>query len=336
MIKGGPLHDDRGRPLVFSAREVSPSEDNPLWLHERLGERLFWLSLPNGGRLPRNVRHSVLLFYLLGRGRGRWWDALIIPLLPLLIVCGIDLYTLVWSMRGGWLPSVGETVFIALSSPILIGLYAQWIAHRTFQRVEGRISIESLALTRIRPADIVYALAAWPALHLHLANGAMLMCAVVGVAISIGDALRLAPTVGFFNEAAFVGTILVGLCLARWLLFTLAINIAVATVVRSRLMIRNATAAAWRAARELITTTGVFFTLTLMFPFLVLGLGMVAGCLGVVLVAPVLLMVWVASFRSAAGRAASILSGVMHNWRAWWMCSGLERPADKSVLTDDW
>ena len=44
----GRLSDHLGRPLVFSAREISPREDNPLWPHERLGEWLFWWTLRAG------------------------------------------------------------------------------------------------------------------------------------------------------------------------------------------------------------------------------------------------------------------------------------------------
>lgn len=336
VVRGGLLHDEKGRPLVFSAREVSPSRDNPLLLHERLGEVVFWFSLLGGGKFPRNVRHSVVLFYLLGRGRGRWWDMAIMPLAPLLLFGWLDLQVLVWSMRGGWLPSIGEALLASLAAPMLMALWAQWMAHRTYHRVEGRMQIEALAVTRITPADIVYALAAWPAAHLHLAALLLFVESLVSIFLMVEGCLRTAVNATAANEVIFVGSCLAVLAVGRWLLFLLAINIGIATVVRNRLLLRDNAGAVFRSARELVFSTGGFLTLSFAGPILLMLAAYVAGCFGLILAGPVLVIWWCSSLGYAIGRAGSIFAGLVANWRSWAMCTGLDAPTDRRVLSDDW
>lgn len=336
IVKGGLLHDEKGRPLVFSAREISPGQDNPLFIHERIGEWLFWRTLPNGGRFPRNVRHSVVLYYLLGRGRGRWWDLLLMPMLPLLVFGWLDIHVLVLSMRGGWLPSLGEALFVSVAAPLVMGIWAQWMAHRAFHRVEGRMQIETLAVTRITPADIVYALAAWPASHLHLAAALLLVESLVSVGLMVLGAIEIAINATAVDEIAVVGAFLAAFCLLRWLLFMLAINIGIATVVRNRLLLRHGASAVFRSARELVFSAGGFLTLTFVAPILLTLSSYVMGCFGPILLGPLLLLWWSSSLYYAVGRAANIFTGLVGNWRSWSMSTGLDAPADHRVLSDDW
>jgi len=155
--KAVQFFSDDGIPLVASAREIAPDADNPLPFWVRYGERLHWVFTTGLRTWPLNVRNNVLLYYLLGRRKGSFWETLII-LVPWMVFLGFESFLFFWVIKEeeyalGFLYLLISFIFVAAA--YLVGFYSN-LAHA--DRQVRCVPFEQLRLTRLSADEVLYAL----------------------------------------------------------------------------------------------------------------------------------------------------------------------------------
>lgn len=195
-----PMYPGQGRPDPI-AQEVCPAGDSPLTGWHRLGWALMDVRI-----WPENAPSNPLIYYLMGRRWSAYLDD-VLALLPWLALVTAESFLLVYCISvksmGAWIMAgLGELIVL----PIALGVWAQGCVAMQYERFRGRIPIEELYTTRLRPREILCGFALRPLLVLATANLVFTLLMIVAI---LACGIGLVYTNSLFHVGEFVVIIVI-------------------------------------------------------------------------------------------------------------------------------
>ncbi|MDX1971354.1 MAG: hypothetical protein SFY68_02370 [Candidatus Sumerlaeia bacterium] len=177
------LFDAHGRPIVASAREITPNEDNPFSPWMKLGMRIVNETIQANKIWPLNIGNNPLLFYYVGRKVRFLLTDLLIPLLMLLQLAvyfwGDALLGIVFP-GAGWVWSVMVIFLIPGLAAIIVYALVRIVTQRLLKHHVTEVFLNDLRLTQLTRAQLTHAVLVRVLAPLGLWLGGLLVLAGIG------------------------------------------------------------------------------------------------------------------------------------------------------------
>ncbi len=154
------LFDAKGRPIVASAREITPNEDNPFSPWMKLGIRIVNETIQANKIWPLNIGNNPLLFYYVGRKVRFLLTDLLIPLLMILQLAaflGGNALLAIMFPGASWAWSLLVIFLIPGLAALTVYALVRIVTQRLLKHHVTEVFLNDLRLTQLTRAQLTHA-----------------------------------------------------------------------------------------------------------------------------------------------------------------------------------